>query len=145
MGVMEAPTKHSSRKLSVYGNCRSGKRDLFCYTRHPSSWAQLRAAVSQGAEQLQVGERQFYSRPQILQQFLKKQESFTSFSSFKLESNTWKAKLPWLYGQIWDKLALAQCPCFSMCHYPVLFIFSSSSCIPVCILIPKMLSQNKIQ
>jgi len=31
MGVVEAPTKCGSRKLSVHGNCRSRKADLVLF------------------------------------------------------------------------------------------------------------------
>lgn len=55
---MEAPAEHSSRKLSVHGNCWSCEGDIFS-SGHPGAWAQLRAAARQGARQLGMGERQF--------------------------------------------------------------------------------------
>lgn len=147
MGVVEAPTSMAQGNFQFIVTAGLAKENFFALPdiQGPGlSWGQLPAKELRNST---WGRGSFITQTPnpATGQFLKKQGSFTSFSSFKLGSNTWKAKLSWLYRWIWDKPALAQCPSFSTYYYLVLFIFSSSSCIPACVLVPKMLNHNKIQ
>lgn len=146
MGVVEAPTKHGSRKLSVHGNCSSSKGDLLLYQTSrllgsAEGSCQLRSRAAQGG-----GEVVLQHRLQILQQ-----DSMSKSRNLLLLTHLsgWRAacgkqSCPGYYNeQIRGKPALAQHSPSSHIHF--LFIFSSSSCIPICIPVSKMLKQNKTQ